>query len=219
MILAFDTSLHDLSIALFTDEGKQIEAFHHSPDPRERGVHDAMLAAKTDELLRKANANVKNIERIVYIAGPGSFTGLRIGLAFAKGVAYATNALLVPVSSHAALKLSLGEKKSERGILFAYPGYDRHSLYIAHAGAIDDIALVPLREILPDLTIAGPRSALDLLEGKHEHTIHCAIDLQAVVQHSSRFPVVRGFEALANLEPLYITPFTPHPASLQRSSG
>ena len=217
MILALDSSLHDLSVALFDAQGELIASFQHISQPNERGVHDSMLAAKTSELLGEVKA--KDITRIVYVAGPGSFTGLRIGLAFAKGFAYSTGASLVPVSSHAALQMSLDQKhQTSPGLLFAYPGYDRHSLYISHAEVIDDIALVPLREILPDLTIAGPRSALDLLEGKHEHTIECSIDLESVVGKSINFTRVSGFEALANLEPLYITPFMPHPASV-RSAG
>lgn len=220
MILALDTSLHDLSVALFTGAGDLVASFYHTTEPTERGVHDSMLAAKTAELLGEVKA--KEIDRIIYIDGPGSFTGLRIGLAFAKGFAYVAGASVVPVSSHAALQMSLDKKHSTaHNLLFAYPGYDRHSLYIAHAGAIDDIALVPLRELLPDLTIAGPQPALDLLEGKHEQTIQCSIDLEAVVIGALNTEGVSGFDAIAGLEPRYITPFTPHPASqrplLQRS--
>ena len=218
MILALDTSLHDLSIGLYADDAKELASFYYSPEPNERGVHDSMLAAKTAELLAELGATAADIERIVYIAGPGSFTGLRIGLAFAKGLAYATGASIAPVPPHVALQASLDKKYSGRAeILFAYPGYDKHSLYIAHASAIHDVALVPLRELLPDLTIAGPTAALELLGAKHEHTIACSIGLASVVREISLLQEVRGFEALASLEPLYITPFTPHPAS-KRSS-
>jgi tRNA threonylcarbamoyladenosine biosynthesis protein TsaB len=211
MILALDTSLHDLSIGLFSSSGTELASFHYSPRRTERGVHDSMLAAKTAELLTTVNAKAKDIKQIVYIAGPGSFTGLRIGLAFAKGIAYATGAVLVPVPSHVALQASLAEKQPDGlGLLFAYPGYDKHSLYIAHRAAIDDVALVPLRELLPDLVIAGPPTALELVADKHEHTVVCGIDLAAVVKYAVDMPEVKGFEAISTLEPLYITPFTPH---------
>jgi tRNA threonylcarbamoyl adenosine modification protein YeaZ len=214
MILAFDTSLHDLTIGLYSTGGDELASFHYSPKADERGIHDSMLAAKTQELLIEVEAKAKEIERIVYVAGPGSFTGLRIGLAFAKGIAYATEASLVPVPSHVALQASVdGKHHDEPGLLYAYPGYDKHSLYIAHASAIDDVSLVPLRELLPDLTIAGPSSALDLLANKHERTVKCNIHLEAVVRQALSMKEVRGFDAISGLEPLYITPFTPHPAS------
>ncbi len=216
MILALDTSLHELSIGLFSNDAKPLASFHHSPAANERGVHDSMLAAKTSELLSQAGATAKQIERIVLVAGPGSFTGLRIGLSFAKGIAYGTGAGLIPVSSHRALLASLDSgHQAKAGQLLAYPGYDRHSLYVAHAAAIDDIALVPLRELLPDLLIAGPQSALDLLEGKHERTILCNIDLARTVAYSLALQQLNNFEEISSLEPLYITPFSPHSASIK----
>lgn len=216
MILALDTSLHDLSIGLFSNDAEPLTSFHHVPEMNERGVHDSMLAAKTSELLAQIGATSKQIERIVLVAGPGSFTGLRIGLSFAKGIAYGTGAGLIPISSHKALLASLdSDHQAKGGQLLAYPGYDRHSLYVAHAAAIDDIALVPLRELLPDLLVAGPQSALDLLDGKHEQTILCNIDLARIVEKSLVLPEIKGFESISALEPLYITPFMPHPASMK----
>jgi hypothetical protein len=50
-----------------------------------------------------------------------------------------------------------------------------------------------------------------LLANKHERMVDCTIKLQAIA--SLRLPEVRGFESIASLEPLYITPFTPHPES------
>lgn len=216
MILALDTSLHDLGIGLFSNDAEPLASFHHVPEMNERGVHDSMLAATTSELLTQVGATSKQIERIVIVAGPGSFTGLRIGLSFAKGIAYGTGAALIPISSHSALLASLDSvHQGNAGLLLAYPGYDRHSLYVAHAAAIDDIALVPLRELLPDLLVAGPQSALDLLDGKHERTILCNIDLARTVEKSLELPGVKNFEAISALEPLYITPFMPHPASMK----
>ena len=212
MILVLDTSLHDLSIALFSDDAKELVSFHHSPSRQERGVHDSMLTTKTAELLARAGAKAKDIKRIMYIAGPGSFTGLRIGLSFSKGLAYASDATLVPIPSHVALQCSLQSKyRDENGLLFAYPGYDKHSLYIAHAAAIEDVALVPIRELLSHLTIAGPPAALELLANKHERTVDCTISLQAIA--SLTLPEAKGFEAIAALEPHYVTPFKPHPDS------
>jgi tRNA threonylcarbamoyladenosine biosynthesis protein TsaB len=57
------------------------------------------LPAATAELLQRANITARELRAIVIGIGPGSFTGLRVGLAFAKGMARAANLPLWPLSS------------------------------------------------------------------------------------------------------------------------
>src|SRR5438876_7230069 len=100
MILAFDSSLSDLHIGLFSDEAETLAEFHHEASSEERGIHDALLAQETSKLLEEINASPRDISKIVFIIGPGSFTGLRIGLAFAKGLAFGSGARLFPFTAH-----------------------------------------------------------------------------------------------------------------------
>lgn len=55
------------------------------------------LAPAVADLLRRAGLVPRDLERVAVVAGPGSFTGLRSSLAFARGLARATGALLVPI--------------------------------------------------------------------------------------------------------------------------
>jgi tRNA threonylcarbamoyladenosine biosynthesis protein TsaB len=67
--------------------------------------HAASLLLCLDRLLARVGRRQDEIERIALAIGPGSFTGLRIGLATALGLAFGTERQLVPVPTLAALAL------------------------------------------------------------------------------------------------------------------
>lgn len=61
---------------------------------------------RIEEMLNVKNISVDDIDRIVVVNGPGSFTGIRIGLTIAKTMAWAKNIPIVPISSLEAMALS-----------------------------------------------------------------------------------------------------------------
>ena len=97
LILGLDTSTSTAGIALVTEDRVVAEARH---DTSGRG---ADLLVTIDSLCRAASVAPTDLEAIAIGAGPGSFTGLRIGMATAKGIAFAANRPLWAVSSLAAL--------------------------------------------------------------------------------------------------------------------
>jgi len=66
--------------------------------------HDARLAPVVDEVMREAGAAFADLNRIAVVVGPGSFTGVRVGVAFARGLALALDIAAVGVSSLEALE-------------------------------------------------------------------------------------------------------------------
>lgn len=94
-ILGIDTSSVDLGIGLFKDETAiaSYSRFIHNS-------HAEHIAHSVDMLLTANKVDPSQIDRLAVTIGPGSFTGLRIGLAFAKGFCFGNpDALLFPVSS------------------------------------------------------------------------------------------------------------------------
>ena len=91
MLLAVETSAQTGSVALH--EGGRIVAACHLGQPRDHGAH---LGPAVANLLQNHR---RPIDAYGFSAGPGSFTGLRIGLSFVKGLAAARPAPVVSVSS------------------------------------------------------------------------------------------------------------------------
>jgi tRNA threonylcarbamoyladenosine biosynthesis protein TsaB len=67
-------------------------------EPMAQG-HDARLAPLVDELMRDAGVAFGDLDRIAVIVGPGSFTGVRVGVAFARGLGLALDRPAVGVTS------------------------------------------------------------------------------------------------------------------------
>lgn len=96
-LLAIDTSTEQASVAVsFGDE------LLHQEQGAQR-THAQFLLPMIDELLAKANISMTQLDGIIFGCGPGSFTGLRIACSIAKGLAYAHDLGLIPVSSLAAI--------------------------------------------------------------------------------------------------------------------
>lgn len=73
-------------------------ALTHLREPMTRG-QDARLAELCGDLLKSAGLVMADIERIAVVVGPGSFTGVRVGVAFARGLALALDIPCVGVTS------------------------------------------------------------------------------------------------------------------------
>jgi tRNA threonylcarbamoyladenosine biosynthesis protein TsaB len=96
-ILALDTSTLTEGVAAFED-GRVVA------ERREKvATHSDVLLTMVDEVLRDAKWTPQSFDAVACGAGPGSFTGLRIGLATAKGLCFATGKPLVCIPSLEAL--------------------------------------------------------------------------------------------------------------------
>jgi tRNA threonylcarbamoyladenosine biosynthesis protein TsaB len=103
IILALDTCVDACSVALAQD-GRALAAIS---EPMQRG-HQERLAPMVAEAFAAAGLKPDALDRIGVTIGPGSFTGLRVGLAFAKGMALALDRPCVGIGTLEALALSAG---------------------------------------------------------------------------------------------------------------
>ena len=93
-ILAIDTSTKNLKLGLQFGGDRLIQ----SNEEIEKS-HGRFIIKKIGELFQTASLEIKDLEAIVVGIGPGSFTGLRIGLAAAKGMAVALNIPIIGINS------------------------------------------------------------------------------------------------------------------------
>ena len=92
--LFIDTSLSDVSIALVKDNKLISEIKNSIP-----GQHSVYVTKYIDDILKKCNLSPKDVDEIIVVNGPGSFTGIRIGVTIAKIFAYLQKIRIVSITS------------------------------------------------------------------------------------------------------------------------
>jgi tRNA threonylcarbamoyladenosine biosynthesis protein TsaB len=116
-LLVIDTCLSACQAALV--DGRRVLA--GASEPMERG-HQERLAGLVRALAADADVPLADLEKIAVTVGPGSFTGLRVGLAFAKGLAFATGAPLAGIGTLEALAASWAGDGAVAGVVDARRG-------------------------------------------------------------------------------------------------
>lgn len=150
IVLALDTALNATSVAVL--DGERVLAARS--EPMERG-HQERVAGIVRDAVAEAGVGFDRLERIGVTVGPGSFTGLRVGLAFAKGLALALDIPCMGVGTLDALAASVGAP----GVVGAVVDARRGQLYVQffQEGA--------LLEPPAALTAAEAQGRLDHLNG------------------------------------------------------
>ena len=99
--LFIDTSNSDVSIAVCNDNVILASICDSIPN-----MHSVYVVPYLEKIVNEAGVDFSDIDKIMVVNGPGSFTGIRIGLTVAKILGYCLNKNIIPVSSLKALALS-----------------------------------------------------------------------------------------------------------------
>lgn len=108
LILNIDTSTSVCSVALAKDG--QVVALKES---NEGLNHSVLLGTYIDEILKGNNTEADQLDAVAISMGPGSYTGLRIGVSMAKGLCFGTGKPLIAVPTLQALALSVSSRLQE----------------------------------------------------------------------------------------------------------
>ena len=159
MLLSLDTSTLQSGVALLATDGRLLAARHARVT-----THSEQLLVLVRDVLAEGGAGIESLTAIACGAGPGSCTGLRIGLAPAKGLCLATGLPLLLVSSLAALALRGPEGALCVGAFDAfkgevYAGFYRRGADGTPAQAGEEMVLAPglLAERLADAALHHER--------------------------------------------------------------
>jgi tRNA threonylcarbamoyladenosine biosynthesis protein TsaB len=227
-ILALDTSMGACSAALLRASGGSQELFARS-ERMARG-HAEALMPMVASLLAEADTAASALDLIAATLGPGSFTGVRIAIAAARGLALATSAKLwgtdsLTVMAHTARAAGLDTS----GAPFAVAVDARRSmlyfaLFDAEGQRLEGPALVAPDDAaarLPDgLTIAVGSGAVLLAEAARGRSRMLDAALPDLEPDASSLTLLAlaAKETLPSLRPLYLRPpdAKPQPATARR---
>jgi tRNA threonylcarbamoyladenosine biosynthesis protein TsaB len=101
-ILSVETSGEVCGASIFFNEKKFFEI-----NLVEKNIHSEKLLEVVEAVLKKSLVKINEIGLIAVSSGPGSFTGLRIGMSAAKGLAFGANLPIIPVPTFEALALKI----------------------------------------------------------------------------------------------------------------
>jgi len=218
-VLGLDTSTSIASLALI--EGGKVAAVLERPVTS----HGAALPGAVDELLRAAGLSIGGLGAIAVGTGPGSFTGLRIGISYAKGIAMASGCALVGVPGFDAMASAARERNNiETGrlicvVMDARKGEVYTALYRVVADGLEKLSeesVVALEHlasrITEDVMFVGDERAKDAAALVESRGFEVAVfetgmlDLRGVcVAALGGAWFARGeTDRAASLEPLYI---------------
>jgi tRNA threonylcarbamoyladenosine biosynthesis protein TsaB len=122
-LLAVDTATNACSVALWKEHHLVIESTNVT-----RQTHSRHLLSMIENALTIAKMGLSDLDGFVVTKGPGSFTGLRIGISTVKGLARATNKPLVGISY---LKCLAQQSAATKGLVCAMIDARRGELYYA----------------------------------------------------------------------------------------
>ncbi len=131
MLLALDTSSQNIGIALYDGAQTLNEAVWASAN-----YHTVELAPAVEAALGRARMEVGDLEAIGVAIGPGSFTGLRIGLGFAKGLALARH---IPIIGIPTLDILAAAQPVTEDTLAAAMQVGRERLAVGWYKAVDGL--------------------------------------------------------------------------------
>ncbi|MCM1306284.1 MAG: tRNA (adenosine(37)-N6)-threonylcarbamoyltransferase complex dimerization subunit type 1 TsaB [Bacteroides sp.] len=92
--LAIDTTNTKLTVVLLKDD----EVFHREIEVGKSG-HSRLLMPTVDEVLKESKTSIQEIDSVAAVVGPGSFTGIRIGVSAMTAIAFANDAKRISVTS------------------------------------------------------------------------------------------------------------------------
>jgi tRNA threonylcarbamoyladenosine biosynthesis protein TsaB len=119
-VLGFDTSTAAATACVLRSDGEAFEAEPPVERLFEPPAHAGELMPAVDRVMRAAGLGFGDLDALAVGIGPGGFTGLRIGIATAHGIALGSGLPLHPVSSLAALAAGIEARRGE--VYGALPG-------------------------------------------------------------------------------------------------
>jgi len=212
-ILCFDVSSNSCSVAIA--EGQNILSFEQEMRP---SMQAESLMVMIERALKNTSKQYKDLDYLAVTVGPGSFTGIRIGLAVAKGILYTSNMQGIAIdnfeSANYRLKMQVKEYDSAFVILNAY----RNQVYVQEFIQNGDKTKPALVNNTDIIDLLKQRKNRTICTGSGVSVIYPELKNLDNLTILPRFPTVRAIHIakladdkinnneFSPIEPLYIRP-------------
>lgn len=143
-ILGLDTATSRASVGLLVD-GEVVD----EQSQVARGSHAVTVLPLIADTLHRAGCRVRDLDAIAVSSGPGSFTGLRVGLSVAKGLACATAVPVVAVPTLEALARTLPQ---DQGCIWTILDARKGEVY---AASFESVSAGGVRRLTPDTVVSA----------------------------------------------------------------
>ncbi|MCW8994406.1 MAG: tRNA (adenosine(37)-N6)-threonylcarbamoyltransferase complex dimerization subunit type 1 TsaB [Psychromonas sp.] len=144
-VLCVDTSTEACSVAvLCSTDTEQMISEHFMLAPRE---HTQKILPAVEKVLHKAGLTLSEIDVVAYGRGPGSFTGVRIGISIAQGLAYGIEKPMVGVSTLQAMAQQ-AYKTEQLSDVYAAIDARMGEVYFAHYQLENDLMVLVNEEVV-----------------------------------------------------------------------
>lgn len=144
-VLCVDTSTEACSVALLKQNGSEQAIFDNFMfAPRE---HTTKILPTVESVLADAGIVVSDLDVVAYGRGPGSFTGVRIGISIAQGLAFGIEKPMVGVSTLQAMAQQ-AYKNNQASDVYAAIDARMGEVYFAHYQLLDDLMTLVSEEVV-----------------------------------------------------------------------
>jgi len=213
LILHIETATKICSVGL-SEGGKALSFIDREPEDY---IHGEYLTLFIEEVLDKSHKTLKDLNAISVSIGPGSYTGLRIGLAVAKGLCYGLNIPIISIETLDSL-LEVGKQKYLNDTLCAVLDARRMEVYSKIKSAQGEILSDASATIVEEHTFSfcepfvcfgdGAPKLSELWSGR-SIAIDKDVKLSALGQVQLALQKFRNkeFDGLAYLKPMYLKEF------------
>jgi tRNA threonylcarbamoyladenosine biosynthesis protein TsaB len=210
MILSIETSHGICSVCL--DDGNN----RYFRQAGESFAHGRLLTVFIKEVMQEAGCLYSRLDAVAYSAGPGSYTGLRIGASVAKGLCWAADRPLLAVPTLQAMALYAAEKTGYYGEWLVWLNARNHRVYSGsyQGRELNEVTSPHLYTVSPPFSIEKrcvvldePKLIDELCVGNPEQLVVSEHSAKEVAAIARVLYIKKDFVDVKQAEPHYITGF------------
>ena len=216
LILNIDTATETAQVS-FAKDGIVLQALQNNAQKD----HASFLQTAIQQLAKTAVITLNDVDAIAVTAGPGSYTGLRVGMSSAKGLCYALNKPLIAINTLEVLAADAIQRSNDDAILFC-PMIDARRMEVFTAIYNHDLttALAPCAMVLDEHSFAeqlmqhkiiffgsGAVKWQSICKNPNALFANVSNPANAMAALSNTYFKKQAFADLAYSEPLYLKEF------------